>query len=205
MASENGGTVHAKLANQDFVYRVPTSILAETPVVPRVFRDRKLRELPAGAQITGLSLTRVTDGSSIWALTLSDGQSWSDALSREDPKRRTAIEAILAQLRQLTARSIVATEFSRTTQLDGEERPWAYRLDATVALGAGAGVQTTAFSVLFNERTGGGSQLAGAEDLNVVFLTETSLMDALWTLIYGDRDPGAPVAPAAGGAPSPSP
>jgi hypothetical protein len=53
--------------------------------------------------------------------------------------------------------------------------------------------------------TGGGSQLAGAEDLNVVFLTETALMDALWTLVYGDRDPGAPVAPATGGASSPSP
>jgi hypothetical protein len=71
-------------------------------------------------------------------------------------------------------------------------------------LGAGAGVQTTVFSVLFSERTGGGSQVAGAEDLNVVFLTETALMDALWTLTYGDRDPGAPIAPA-GGAPSPSP
>jgi hypothetical protein len=204
MASENGGTVHAKLANQDFVYRVPTSILSETPVAARVFRDRKLRELPAGAQITGLSLIRVADGSSIWAQTLNEGQSWGDVLSREDPKRRTAIEAILAQLRQLSARSIVATEFSRTTQLDGQERPWSYRLDATVALGAGAGVQTTVFSVLFSERTGGGSQVAGAEDLNVVFLTETALMDALWTLTYGDRDPGAPIAPA-GGAPSPSP
>ena len=72
-------------------------------------------------------------------------------------------------------------------------------------MGAGAGEQTTAFSLLFNERTGGGSQLAGAEDLNVVFLAETALMDALWTLVYGDRDPGAPVAPATGGASSPSP
>ncbi len=205
MASENGGTVHAKLANQDFVYRVPSSILAETPVAPRVFRDRKLREWPAGAQITGLALTRLADESAVWSRRLSEGQSWTDALSREDPKRRSAVEAILAQLRQLTARSIVATEFSRTTQLDGEERPWVYRLDATVALGAGAGVQTTAFTLFFSERTGGGSQLAGAEDLNLVFLTETALMDALWTLVYGDRDPGAPVAPAAGGTTAPSP
>ncbi len=196
MAAENGGTVHAKLASQDFIYRVPSSILNETPVTPRVFRDRKLRELPTGAQITGLSLVRLADNSSVWTRALESGQSWSEALTREDAKRRGAVETILSELRQLKAQSIVATEFTPTPLVDGEERPWVYRLNATVALGAGAGVQTATYTLLLSERTGGGAQLAGAEDLNVVFLTETSLMDALWTLLYGDRDPGAPVAPA---------
>jgi len=202
MAAENGGPVQAKLAHQDFVYRVPNSILAETPVAPRLFRDRKLRELPAGAQITGVSLVRLADNATIWTHALREGETWSGSLAREEPARRGAIEALLAQLRQLTARSIIATEFTRSTFLAGEERPWAYRLETTVALGSGAGVQTTTHTLLLSERTGGGSQLAGAEDLNVVFLVEIPLMDALWTLVYGDRDPGAPVAPATGAPPA---
>jgi hypothetical protein len=80
MAAENGGSVQAKLAHQDFVYRVPNSILAETPVAPRLFRDRKLRELPAGAQITGVSLVRLADNATVWTHALREGETWSGSL-----------------------------------------------------------------------------------------------------------------------------
>ena len=82
----------------------------------------------------------------------------------------------------------------------GEVRPWRYRLDATVSLpgGAGGGAADTV-SLWLAERTGGTEQLAGSARIGAVFQLEQPLLDALWTLTYGDRDPGPPAAPAAPG------
>jgi hypothetical protein len=45
-------------------------------------------------------------------------------------------------------------------------------------------------------RSGGGTQLAGSREIGVVFTLEQPVLDALWTLTYGERDPGPPAAPA---------
>jgi len=193
MASEGGGAVYAKLANQEFVYRVSSTILAETPVVARVFRDKRLRELPAGAQITGLSIVRIADSSVLLTRTLTEKQTWTEALEGETAPRKAAVEVLLAQLRRLRAKSVVATTFPPLVPLDGEEQPWTYRLETTVALVAGAGTQSSTSTLFLSERTGGGTQLIGSPDLEVVFLAEQELLDALWTLVYGPRDPGPPV------------
>ena len=47
-------------------------------------------------------------------------------------------------------------------------------------------------------------QLAGAQDLDALFEIEQPFTDALWTLIYGPRDPGpasTPPAPATAATP----
>jgi hypothetical protein len=46
--------------------------------------------------------------------------------------------------------------------------------------------------ILFSERVGGAQQLAGSKEFEAVFEIEQTLLDALWTLTYGPRDPGAP-------------
>ncbi|MFO1449083.1 MAG: DUF4340 domain-containing protein [Opitutaceae bacterium] len=204
LSSEGGGAVYAKLLNQEFVYRVRSSILSETPVVDRVFRDKRLRELPTGAQITGLSLVRTANGSVIYARALGENETWKSALAGESPTRQAAIERLLAQLRTLRAQSIDATTFPATLTLDGVDQPWTYRLEVSVALVAGAGTQTTTSTLFLSERTGGGTQIIGSPDLDVVFHAEQALLDAFWTLIYGPRDEGPPApetAPAAGALP----
>src|SRR5690606_5382598 len=45
------------------------------------------------------------------------------------------------------------------------------------------------------ERGGGGVQLLGSPRLNLVFNAPQPLIDALWTLLYGPRDPRPPPAP----------
>ena len=49
VASERENRAYAKLANEPFVYLVDPEILRETPVTVNYYRDRLLRELPAGA------------------------------------------------------------------------------------------------------------------------------------------------------------
>ena len=75
----------------------------------------------------------------------------------------------------------------------GDDRPWSYKLEATVSLPGGTGgEQTSARTILFSERVGGAQQLAGSKEFDAVFEIEQTLLDALWTLTYGPRDPGAP-------------
>jgi hypothetical protein len=175
------------LANPYSVYMVNPDILRETPVASRAWRERLLRELPAGAGITGLAMTDLTTGATVF--------NWTPAAGAAAPS--DAIQAVLAGLRTLRAQSFEADGFTEKETVDGEERPWKYRLDATISLPSGEGRGQTSVSQLWlSERLGGSRQLAGSREFDAVFEIEQPLLDALWTLTYGTRDPGPPPAPA---------
>lgn len=194
VGTDRDGRIYAKLANQDFVYLVDAGILNNTPVVARSYRDRLLRELPPGARITGLTLTDTTNQQPLVSIQLTSNQTWDQALASESPERRTAIEALLTQLATLRARSFVRDEFAATVPVGGEDRPWRYRLDATLSLVGGTEGQQAVSTLFASERTGGATQLMGTPDLQggVIFEAQQALLDALWTLTYGPRDPGPP-------------
>ncbi len=192
LASEKQGLIYARLDKQDYVYLIDPGILRETPVVARMFREKLLRELPAGALITGLSLKKL-DGTVIYERNLAEKETWTTALAGETETKRTALEALLQQLRVLRAKTIVADHYSPTVSLDGEEQPWTYQLDTTLAFISGAGATTETSNLFLSERTGGGTQLAGSSDFGgVIFEVEQPMLDALWVLTYGPRDLGAP-------------
>ena len=193
MSGSSSGSVQARIDGQTFVYAVAGDTLNELPVAARLYRDRTLRTLPEGAQITSLSLT-ATDGTTpIYLRSLATGETWITALAAESEARRKAIETVLTQLRTLRAKQFVNDTFAPTTLVNGQPAPWKYKLDATLALGGGTGAQTTTTSLFISERTGGGTQFAGSPELGVIFEIEQPLLDALWTLTYGPRDPGEPV------------
>jgi hypothetical protein len=194
LGAARDGLVYAKLANQDSVFLVDPLILRATPVVPRVYRERLLRDLPAGAQITGLMLRRTADSSPIYERQLQAGETWEAALADESAVRREALLTLRNELRTLRAQAFVMDTFPPTIPINGEETVWSYRLDATLSLVGGDGTQATTSSLYFSERLGGATQLVGSPDLQggVVFEASQSLLDALWTLIYGPRDPGPP-------------
>lgn len=197
VGTEREGRIYAKLANQDFVYLVDPGILTATPVVARSYRERLLRELPPGARITGLTLTDTPAQQAVYARQLAAGETWEQALAAEPPDRRAALEALLAQLATLRAESFVRDDFGPLITISGEDRPWRYRLDTTLSLVGGDGAQQTVSTLFFSERAGGSTQYAGTPELQggVVFEAQQPLLDALWTLTYGPRDPGPPVAP----------
>ena len=192
VSGSSSGSVQARIDGQTFVYAVAGDTLNELPVSARLYRDRTLRTLPEGAQITDLSLTATDGAAPVYVHKLSTGETWAPALAGEPEARRKAIETVLAQLRTLRAKQFVNDTFAATTLVNGQPAPWKYKLDATLALGGGTGAQTTTTSLFISERTGGGTQFAGSPEFGVIFEIEQPLLDALWTLTYGPRDPGEP-------------
>ena len=193
VSSSNGGTVQARTLSQPFIYAVAPDTLNDFPVVANIYRERTLRTLPEGARITSLTLANNTaPDRPLVSFKPSADQSWDDALSGETEPRRAAIKAVLAALTTLRAKQFVSDTFTPTTLVDGRPTPWKYTLEASFALDGGA--QTGVTSLQIADRSGGGEQLAGSKELGVVFGVEQSLLDALWTLTYGERDPGPPAA-----------
>jgi len=201
VASERENRVYAKLANEPFVYLVDPEILRETPVTATYYRDRVLRELSAGARITGLTLTDLATKTVIFRRQLADGATWEQTLAAEPADRRAAVEGLLGQLRSLRAKSFVLDTFPPTVEVGGELRPWKYSLEAVLSLVGGPAAQTATSTLFFTERTGGTTQMAGSPEFNIVFAADQKLLDALFALTFGPHDPGPPpaeaVAPAA--------
>jgi len=183
---------YARLAGTASVYEVDSAILRETPVSPLDWRDRLLRELPAAARITSLVLSNVGDSSPLFAVSNSDGKPWEDMLAGETPARRAAILVIRDQLRTLRALTFVQDGYAERVFVDGEVRPWKYRLEAKVSLPGGTGGdQVETLTLMFTDRIGSARQYAGSKDFDgVVFAVEQPFVDALWTLTYAPR--GAP-------------
>lgn len=179
---------YAKLAHQEYIYRVSDEILAETPVDALYYRQRLINELPANTSITGLKLTDLANDSVLLDATLP-----LTAETATTPNGK-AIDAIATHLRTLRAKNFTSGELKKTVFVAGEERPWKYRLDATLGPTSGTETRASVLTLLLSERSGGGQQLAGAFD--VVFEIEQPLLDALFTLTYGARDPGPPSTPA---------
>jgi hypothetical protein len=206
VASEREGRAYARLASEPFVYLVDPEILRETPVAVTYYRDRLLWELPAGAQITGLTLTDAVAKTTLFSHRLAGTETWDQALAKEPDARRAALLSLVEQLRSLRAKSFVTDSFPPSIEIAGEARPWKYSLEATLSLIGGSGAQTETRTLFFTERAGGGTQLAGSPQFNLVFEANQKLIDALFTLTYGPRDPGpAPAEPPAAPAASPSP
>jgi hypothetical protein len=173
LAARPDSHAYARLANAPLsVYAVDPDILRETPVAPRAWRDRHLRELPTGASVTGLTLIDLATGATVFK--------WASAAN---PAPSDAIDTVLAQLRTLRARSFETDAFTEKVKVDGEDRPWKFRLDAAISLPGGEGREQTSVSSLWlSERLGGSLQLAGSPEVAAVFAIEQPLLDALWTL-----------------------
>lgn len=196
-SSLQGGTLQARVLGQSFIYAVAADTLNSLPVAPLFYRDRTVRTLPEGARITGIKLmANAAPEQPLVNLSLAEGQTWDDALTSETEVRRTALKTVLANLTTLRAKQFVTDAFTTTTIVDGQPTPWKYALEATLALGGAADTQQKSVTTLqIAERSGGGAQLAGSAEFGVVFSVEQTLLDALWLLTYGARDPGPPAAP----------
>ena len=104
----------------------------------------------------------------------------------------TIAAPVLSTARTLRARSLVADHFLPAVQAGGEEQPWKYQLDVSIALGGGSATTPTSTMTLFlTDRLGGTTQYAGSrEQPNAVWELEQPFIDALKPLLYGARDPG---------------
>ena len=196
LASRNDPFAYARVVGPLSVYSVNPSILAESPVSTLAWRDRLLRQLPTSARITAISLTQIANSRVVYSRKLGPKETWEGALAAEPDARRKAILGILDDLRVLRAKKFVSDGFSETVQnAGGQDRPWMYRLDATISLPGGTGGEQVSSSTLWLlDRTGGSQQFAGSQEFGAVFEIEQPFLDALQALMYGPTDPG-PVMP----------
>lgn len=188
--SERDNFAYANVVGAAFVYAVNADILRlETPTAPAAWRERLLRELPAGARVTALRLTDLTATQPVLDLPLDEAG--NPAATTPHAK---AVATVVAAVRTLRAKNFPQEGFSGKVLLLGEDRPWRYRLDATLALpGAAVGAPAPVTTLLLSERFGGSLQLAGSQEFNAVFELEQPVVDALWSITY-QADPG-PVLP----------
>jgi hypothetical protein len=186
LASQRDNYAYARVAGAAFVYAVNSDILRlETPVTPAAWRERTLRELPAGARITALKLTDLTTNRPVFDIALDDAGNLKPGTPQAKP-----IAVVLAAIRTLRAKSFPQEGFTAKVPLLGADRSWRYRLDATLSLpGATAGDPAPVTTLLLSERIGGMRQLAGSKEFDAVFEIEQPLVDALWSLTY-TADPG---------------
>ena len=196
--SHTDSFAYAQVGNSPSVFTVSTKFLAETPLSPLSWRDRLLRELPTSAKITALSLTKVSDGSVLYSHKLTGTETWTQALSQESPLKGKAVSDVLDQLRSLHAKVFVRDGFAdKVTQAAGEDRPWVYKLDATISFPTGnGGEQVSSRTLWLLDRTGASEQFAGSQEFGAEFQIDQPFLDALRVLTDGARDPG-PIAPPA--------
>jgi len=181
---------YAKLAGQPYIYRVSNEILQDTPVSLLAYRDRLVRELPTGAQITGLKLTDLTTQAVLLETALPLPAQTAGDKATGPHITHESIEALAVQLRALRARNFLRDEFANTISIGGEERPWHYRLDTTLSLVGSGATQATVSTLYFSERTGGTTQYVGSPDLGLIFEAEQPLLDSFFAVAYGTKDPG---------------
>jgi hypothetical protein len=190
VTTPRSGLAYARLPSvSPSVYGVDPNILQQTVVEPRAWRARLLRELPAGARITAIKLSDLGQDKTLLDTTLD-----AEGRPAEPGPNPEAVQTLLAQLRTLHAREFVLDQFVDRVNVGGDERPWRYRLDATITLTGGAGEQTSTTTLFFTPRIGGAHQLAGSpgNEFNAVFEIEQPFLDALWKLTEGASDPGPP-------------
>jgi hypothetical protein len=199
LALGTDGKTYGSVGGQTFVYELPPDTLGRFPVVARRYRERLVTALPEGAQITALSLAPNAGGEPLYTHTLTDKETWPQALAAEPSvRRREALQQMLigdkdhpALLRAVRAASFVEDAYGPNIVVNGALSPWAWKLTYKVSLPGAA--EPAARTLLLGARAGA-EQQAGSpkEEADVIFILEPALKDALWALIYGDRDPGPP-------------
>jgi len=203
ISPDEPGKAFARLTNPPFVYEILPDILATAATSARHYHVRQLRDLPASALVTSITLVDLANDTPLFARKLNEGdKNWNALADAEPAATRPVLISLHNQLRQLHAQSFAADTFS-ADHADTPQGPvpWRYRLDYTIAFNGGDAAQATPSSLMLTERIGGSSQLAGTADFGgVVFVLPQEMIDALFSLIYGTKnDPGPPApAPAPG-------
>jgi hypothetical protein len=178
------------------VYLIRNNILRLLRSQPVSYRDRSLRQLPEGARITALRISKLgTEEVAFSAELLSNDASWQASLGSLPAETRTSAEAIVELLRNLEAKRFLGSELTPYVVLGGEQRPWTYLVETTIVLAGGPGSQTTPFRLYLADATGGTTLIAGAPEVNLVFETTQEFADAFTALVFNRHDPGAPSDP----------
>ncbi len=188
----NGSEIYARLSDSRFVYTVDGSLLREAPVSTQYFRDRLLLKQPDGVIISSIRIRDLETEEIVFEKTLATPQTtWEETVADLPEKERTAVLALLPELRNLRAQRYLQDNFSTTVQIDGNEIGFDYALEADLLLVGGDSPQQTQLRLLLSDRIGAQTLVAGSPELDVVFATRQAFIDALAPILFA-RPEAAP-------------
>lgn len=192
VSADRGPRAYAKLESARSIYEIDAEILNRTPVDAKVWRDRHLRDLPAGAQLSSVKIIDLASGK-----VLLDSNCSGTKVQEPPPpaglpeSRRASWQTLLGQLRSLRARSFVSERYTDAVSALGDPRPWRLQLEIGVTLSGGADAQKSIETLVITDRIGGSLQIAGAKHLDCVFELPQPFIDALWDLTKEALLPGS--------------
>jgi hypothetical protein len=169
------------------IYQIGPEIEQDLPLSYLAWRDRAVTEpLPPTARIGAIKLTDLESKQPLFDVAFGAKGEPNPA-----PRDSKAVKDLVSALRELRAKEFVPGGFAEKITAAGEERPWRFQLDSTILFPGVADVeQPRVLTLYLTERLGGNQQFAGSKELDTVFSLEQPLVDALWSLAYGNRDPG---------------
>lgn len=169
------------------IYAVDVNLARDFPVEASAWRDRTIPLVPANGRITALKFTELASQRVVLETALEAGGQPPAAAGAPNPE---AVLKAVKLLPQLRARRFRAEPFS------SEDRTWKFQLELKISLPGGTAAEQVETRTLFlSERQGGAEQLAGTKEAEFTFELEQPLLDALWPLLEGQRDPGPAPAP----------
>lgn len=173
-----------KIASKDFVYLTYNDIFSRIDNDPLRYKDRQIISLPPTSHIQGIRIERLSDREFILDETL-DPVSHNDSLSGQ-----------LAQIiSQLSVESYRSQGFTRTVRIAERQRPWAYRVSATVGSENAPADATQQIEIFVSETTGGPLLIGGIAQANQSFRFEQSFIDAFSQIVFDRVAKPAPAQP----------
>lgn len=214
VSPDKPGEAFARVTNAPFVYQILPDILDDTPVAARHYRLRALRKLPGEVPLTSIKLSTLPAHDLVFAAS-NEVALTTEALAtaKISEQGRQALASLIGQIRTLNAKAFTAGTFTPDhAETPAGPQPWKYLLEASTAFPGGGGTaQNSTLLLYFTERLGGTTMFAGTADFGgVVFEVTQEMLDAIFTLAYGEKhDPGpavaAPAPPPAAKAPAETP
>lgn len=186
------GPHHAKLADKPAVYSIGPAVIEWLSVNPDRFRQRTLYAMPAGARVTGITLTDLATKKVVLEEKKPDEVvSWAEWVASHPVRDPNPLLQLERQLHRVVAEHFISDAvFSEDYRYDTKDgsapEGWRYRLDWTVKLPAGTdGARTETRSLFITRRIGASEQIAGDPAEKAVFSLPEDWITTLFPLSFG--------------------
>ncbi|MBD5778775.1 DUF4340 domain-containing protein [Pelagicoccus sp. NFK12] len=162
-----------KIASKDFVYSSYNDIFSQIDNDPLRYKNRNIISLPDSTRIQKITIERLSDRTIIAEQTIDP--------AAETPSPEAKLAAVVSQL---TVHSFHPEGFTRTVEIAGRRRPWAYKLVATVGTEDTENAITQLIEIYVSETTGGPLLWGGISQTNQGFRFGTEFIDSFSDIVF---------------------
>ncbi|MDQ8182437.1 DUF4340 domain-containing protein [Pelagicoccus sp. SDUM812005] len=164
---------YIKIAHKDFVYSSYNDIFAHIDNDPLLYKNRNIISLPNSSRIQKISVERLADRAIVAEETIDP--------NAETPSAAAKLATIVSQL---TVHSFNPDGFTRTVEIAGRRKPWAYKLVATVGSDDTPNAITQQIEIYVSELSGGPLLWGGIAQTNQGFRLSTDFVDAFTQIVF---------------------